>query len=83
MTNKTTYASARAVKIRKQMKAVIEDKKAGKTYKAGMNAPKGEEKVDTKKSKGPPVPCKHCGNFGHVKRSHRLCGKTTYKPKGK
>jgi hypothetical protein len=74
----------RALKIRENIRKVLQDKKDGKTYATGMNGPKLAKKP--KKEKGttkPSVPCSHCGKLGHKMRTHRDCGESTYKKKGK
>jgi hypothetical protein len=71
------------------MVEVLQDKRDGKAYKSGINAPKPDgnliPKGNPKKSKpeGPTVTCSHCRKLGHARRSHHSCGTTIYTTKGK
>jgi hypothetical protein len=66
----------RSIKIRECMRKAILDKKKGYCYETGMNAPKPPKKE--KKAKVEPNQCGWCFKFGHTRRAHRDCGKTTF-----
>jgi hypothetical protein len=74
-------SAKRAIKIRASIRKTLQDKKAGKSYKSGMSGPTLPKKDDgTTKAA---VPCSHCGKLGHKMRTHKDCGETTYRKKGK
>jgi hypothetical protein len=69
----------RAIKICEGMRKAILDKKKGYCYKSGMNAPKSAKKAKKeKKEQVEPNQCHWCFKFGHTRRAHRDCGKTTF-----
>jgi hypothetical protein len=58
------------------MRKVLQDKKRGYTYESGMNSPQTAKKG--KKAEVEPKQCGWCFKFGHTRRAHRDCGKTTF-----
>jgi hypothetical protein len=72
-------AAARAIKIRENIRKVLEDKKAGKEYGSGIADPSQKTKSERKDNSQ----CKHCGKMGHSRRSHRDCTLTTFSVKKK
>ena len=81
-------ATARAVRIRENIRKTLEDKKVGKSYATGQGGPGKEREATTSKKRKPKkidmsIRCKHCFLFGHQQRKSKACGRTTYKKKGK
>jgi hypothetical protein len=75
-------ASGRAVRIRENIKKVLQDKKKGKSYGSGINDPsQAEEKCKPKKQSK--SICPFCGKIGHSRQRHRDCTFTTYVAKAK
>jgi hypothetical protein len=71
--------TTRAIKIREGMRKAILDKKKGYCYESGMNAPKSAKNAKKeKKEQVEPNQCRWCFKFGHTRRAHRDCGKTTF-----
>jgi hypothetical protein len=69
----------RAIKICEAIHKVLQDKNVGYTKEPGMNALQIDKKE--KKIKGVPVQCKFCLKFGHVRKTHKDCGKLIHKAK--
>ncbi len=70
----------RALKIRENIQREYVDKKAGKSYRSGMNDPSqkaGKEGDDVKKPTKPTKPkkppCAHCGLKGHSTTTSKKC----------
>jgi hypothetical protein len=69
-------AMGRAIRIRENIRKLLQDKKVGKSYESGMNGPAKKEKKSKSKNQG--LPCKSCGKFGHVRQTHHDCTNSTY-----
>jgi hypothetical protein len=74
-------ATAKSMKIREDMRKVVGDKKDGKSYGSGIGGPE-EKKKNKKGTERSALQCKHCLKFGHSRKSHQDCGKSTYVKKG-
>jgi hypothetical protein len=62
--------------VRQYLRYYSQDKKVGYTYKSGMKAPQTAKKE--KKADDAPKQCGFCFKFGHIRRAHHHCGKTTF-----
>jgi hypothetical protein len=85
-------AAQRAIKIRENIRKVLQDKKAGKSYGSGINDPSKKEnsdsgtKVLSKAKRMKTKICPSCKKVGHIRKNHRDCTFSTYsakKDKGK
>ena len=59
----------------------ILDKRQGRSYQPGSDGPEGASKKrrKTEKKDMSGVQCPHCQQFGHKRRSHKMCLVTTCK----
>jgi hypothetical protein len=68
------HAAQRAIKIRENIRKVLQDKKAGKSYGSGINDPSKKDRCKEKI-------CPACKKVGHIRKNHRDCTFSTYSKK--
>jgi hypothetical protein len=69
-------AAQRAIKIRENIRKVLQDKKDGKSYGSGIKDPSKKEECETKIYPS-------CKKVGYLQKNHRNCTFSTYSEKKK